>query len=87
MRRAASAFVIGIGWVLAVAGPIGTAFAQPADGGYHRRWGPRGSAPGGGVCTRRVKVCVEYARGAPGTFAGPCIRSQYRCAGPGPVVH
>lgn len=38
-------------------------------------------------CARRV--CVKYARGAPGTFAGRCLKYQtkyyYRC--PRPNIH
>ncbi|MBV9246640.1 MAG: hypothetical protein JO366_17730 [Methylobacteriaceae bacterium] len=39
-------------------------------------------------CTQ--KVCVRWARGAPGTFAGPCVAYKYvhylRCPAP-PVIH
>jgi hypothetical protein len=35
---------------------------------------------------RLVKVCVAWAKGAPGTFAGPCIKYSYRWAGtPSPI--
>jgi hypothetical protein len=32
-------------------------------------------------------ICVAWAPGAPGTFAGPCIKYQTVCAGDPPPIH
>ncbi|WP_310427036.1 hypothetical protein [Chamaesiphon sp. VAR_48_metabat_135_sub] len=33
------------------------------------------------------KVCVQWEKGAPGTFVGPCIRYEYRPCGTSPVIN
>lgn len=35
---------------------------------------------------QKCKVCVEWAQGSPGTFAGPCVRYEERPCTTPPVV-
>ncbi len=63
----ASKFALGI----AAAAAIATMAAPTAA---EARYQPANI--GGGVCMK--SVCVQWAQGAPGTFAGKCIRTQIK---------
>ena len=38
------------------------------------------------VPSQMCKVCVQWEKGQPGTFAGPCIRYEYKPCSTPPVV-
>ena len=45
-----------------------------------------GTKPNPTTSTASCKVCVQWEKGQPGTFAGPCIRYVYQPCGTPPVI-